>query len=245
MKNVSLYQQVASTLREDILRGKWEPGGLMPTEAALCAEFSVSRLTVRHAVAILEEEQLVVRRRGSGTYVSPHPTRRIPLEVDYTGSMRNHAPSIRRKLLQRDARRKADEILAQTLRLPEENPSLLWFQRADSLGKNVVAVDTGYIPERFADQLQPADLKRVDFLEVWSQKQNFTIHFCRQSIEAAPCPEDWAGVLELPAGAPVLMATEIYETESDVIGKFVSLYHPAHICLSSTYYWSRAQRRGA
>jgi GntR family transcriptional regulator len=244
MKNVSLYQKVASTLREEILEGKWEPGGLMPTEAKLGARFSVSRLTVRHAVAILEEEGLVVRRRGSGTYVSPHPSRRIPLEVDYTGSMRNHAPSIRRKLLRRNRNWTAVEPLAGELRLPEDDTTLLWFQRADSLNKQVVAVDTGYIPSRFADQLQPSDLKRVDFLEVWSQKQNFTIHVCRQSIEAVACPEEWSGVLGLAVGSPVLMATEIFESESEVLGKFCSLYHPSHICLSSTYFWARAQRRG-
>ena len=246
MKNVSLYQKIASTLREEILEGKWEPGGLMPTEAKLGARFSVSRLTVRHAVAILEEEGLVVRRRGSGTYVSPYPSRRIPLslEVDYTGSMRNHAPSIRRKLLSRKRNCTAEDSLAWELRLPADDKMMLWFQRADSLGKQVVAVDTGYIPSRFADQLQVADLKRVDFLEVWSHKQNFTIHFCRQSIEATGCPEEWSEVLGLAVGSPVLMATEIFESESEVLGKFSSLYHPSHICLSSTYFWARAQRRG-
>lgn len=244
MKSTSLYQKVASTLREEILEGKWEPGGLMPTEAKMGERFSVSRLTVRHAIAILEEEGLVVRRRGSGTYVSPHPSRRIPLEMDYTGSMRNHAPSIQRKLLRRDSRRKADDLLAHTLRLPEDDRGFLWFQRADTLNKQVVAVDTGFIPRRFADQLDAAALKRVDFLEAWAQKQNLTIHVSRQTIEAIGCPEEWAELLNLPAGSPVLMTTEIFESESEVLGQFVSIYHPRHICISSSYFWARAQRRG-
>ncbi len=48
-----------------------------PTEGALCREFAVSRVTVRKALAALEEEGLLRRRQGSGSFLtgkSPDPS---------------------------------------------------------------------------------------------------------------------------------------------------------------------------
>ena len=42
----------------------------LPGEEALCARYGYSRQTVRKALAILEEEGLLIRVRGSGTYLS-------------------------------------------------------------------------------------------------------------------------------------------------------------------------------
>ena len=42
----------------------------LPGEEALCARYGYSRQTVRKALAILEEEGVLIRVRGSGTYLS-------------------------------------------------------------------------------------------------------------------------------------------------------------------------------
>ena len=49
--------------------GELKPGDRVESEHQLCAHFRVSRQTVRHAIALLEEEGIVERRRGSGTYI--------------------------------------------------------------------------------------------------------------------------------------------------------------------------------
>ncbi len=48
------------------------PEGLFPTEAAICRDFSVSRMTARKAVDELVRKGLLYRVQGSGTYVTPH-----------------------------------------------------------------------------------------------------------------------------------------------------------------------------
>ncbi len=63
------YLQVAEILREEIRRGEHEVGHRMPTEAALCKRFAVSRFTARSAFRLLEDQGLIARRRGSGTTV--------------------------------------------------------------------------------------------------------------------------------------------------------------------------------
>ena len=65
-----LYEQLRGELRDRIERGLYRPGDLFPSEAELMAEYSMSRITVRRAIAELQREGLVSTRQGAGTYVS-------------------------------------------------------------------------------------------------------------------------------------------------------------------------------
>ncbi len=68
--NVPLYLQVASTLRRRIETGYWQPGDKISTIEELEREFGVARITIRQAVEILNDEGLVRRQQGRGTFVS-------------------------------------------------------------------------------------------------------------------------------------------------------------------------------
>jgi len=64
-----MYRQIADTLREQISSGVLKPGDALPTESALQAMFSVSRVTIRQALKRLTEEQIIESIQGSGSYV--------------------------------------------------------------------------------------------------------------------------------------------------------------------------------
>lgn len=57
-------------LREDILGGVYSTGSRLPGEAELAARHQVSRNTLRQALLLLEEEGLIARAQGRGTYVT-------------------------------------------------------------------------------------------------------------------------------------------------------------------------------
>lgn len=69
MGNKPMYRQIADALREKISAGELKPGDALPTESSLQEEFNVSRVTVRQALKLLTEEQIVESIQGSGTYV--------------------------------------------------------------------------------------------------------------------------------------------------------------------------------
>lgn len=69
MGNKSMYRQIADALREKISAGELKPGDALPTESSLQEAFNVSRVTVRQALKLLTEEQIVESIQGSGTYV--------------------------------------------------------------------------------------------------------------------------------------------------------------------------------
>jgi GntR family transcriptional regulator len=60
-------------LRQAITAGTFRPGSQLPTEAELCAMLGVSRTVVREALRVLEDDGLVARRHGVGTFVRNHP----------------------------------------------------------------------------------------------------------------------------------------------------------------------------
>ena len=70
------YLLVADTLRREIAEGIFRDGETLMTEEELRLRFDVSRQTVRQAIALLEDDGLVDRRRGSGTYVRHGPRKR-------------------------------------------------------------------------------------------------------------------------------------------------------------------------
>lgn len=69
---------VAEKLRKDIRDGHYRIGQKLSNENALAVQFGINRGTVRKALKILEEERLITRRHGHGTFVTdpnrPQPT---------------------------------------------------------------------------------------------------------------------------------------------------------------------------
>lgn len=66
----ALHRQLFLVLREQIVRGAYGAGALLPNEDELCKLFGVSSITVRRALSDLKSEGLVERFQGRGTFVS-------------------------------------------------------------------------------------------------------------------------------------------------------------------------------
>lgn len=67
----NLCEQVVLDLGRRIVRGDFQPGAVLPQEAALCDELEVSRTVVREAVKVLAAKGLVETRSKRGTVVRP------------------------------------------------------------------------------------------------------------------------------------------------------------------------------
>jgi GntR family transcriptional regulator, phosphonate transport system regulatory protein len=67
---LTLWRQIADTLRREIGGREFPPGARLPTEAALSARFAVNRHTVRRALEDLSRGGLIRVERGRGMFVA-------------------------------------------------------------------------------------------------------------------------------------------------------------------------------
>src|SRR5450755_4233927 len=68
---IPAYQKIQRTIRQRIEAKQLKPGDAVSSERDLARIHGVSLMTARHALAGLEREGVVERRRGAGTFVAP------------------------------------------------------------------------------------------------------------------------------------------------------------------------------
>ncbi len=68
-KSLPVYLQIAELLARQIKAGYWHGGERLPTEAELAQSLQVAVGTLRKSLALLEEQGVLERIQGSGTYV--------------------------------------------------------------------------------------------------------------------------------------------------------------------------------
>ena len=69
MRETPKYVLIANRLRQEIAEGMYAPGDQLPQEMAIANDFNVSRITVRNALQQLENDGLIYRIQGAGTFV--------------------------------------------------------------------------------------------------------------------------------------------------------------------------------
>jgi GntR family transcriptional regulator len=109
---------VRRELKQLIVTGKVPVGSRLPSESLLCDQYNVSRITLREAVQGLVQEGYVVRRQGSGTYVTRRPKLQNSLDTNfsYTEYLEHAGIRAGKKLLSAKAV-EADEETAEALSL--------------------------------------------------------------------------------------------------------------------------------
>ncbi len=228
------YNQVFHALKEQILGCSYAPGQRIPAERLLCQQFGVSRITVRHALRLLQEQGLLERFRGRGTFVRSIKPKKIPiLTHDFTGSVRSQAPNMKRTLL---AKRQTipPTHIADSLKIGPSQLCLLAI-RLDSLLDEPLGYDRLYVPLPLADSLDDALLASIDFLERWLEREQIKLSNCVETLEAVEADATSVEYLGLAPGSAILLATDVcYDTHGKAIAVFESVYRGDRIKLIST-----------
>lgn len=67
---VPLYLQIAEDIKAKIQKGELKSNSRIPTELELSDQYRVSRITIRKALELLVDEEILVRKQRIGTFVS-------------------------------------------------------------------------------------------------------------------------------------------------------------------------------
>ncbi len=141
------YLEIAAHLRGLVSRS--DPGDLLPSDAELCEQFSVSRMTARQAVQLLVNEHLVERRRGRGTFVAARKVpRSLGSPLSFTESMRRRGLTTSSKPIESRVS-KADGREARALGINVEDPVYV-IERVRHADDTPMAIERVVLPTSIA-----------------------------------------------------------------------------------------------
>jgi len=159
------YYRVADDIRRAIAMGEFPPGSRLPTEAAFCERYQLSRGTVIHALDHLERQGLIVRRQGSGTYVAlPRIAEGTFHILDFSEDMRSRGKQPATRVLRKEVERPSADVAA---RLGVAHGELVMcIERLRLADSEPMALETRYLaydtcPELLDEDLEHASIHRL------------------------------------------------------------------------------------
>jgi len=201
-KRPLLPDVVRSKLRRAIIEGKFPPVAKLPNEDALCERYAVSRITLREAVRGLIEDGYVIRRQGSGTFVTQGPALRNTLDANfsYTEYLESTGIRVSKKVL--DARRITGSLeVLDDLRLPSGS-AVLQIRRVRIADRKPAIYSIDSLPSEIADPKR--DLKAFSAsLYLLLESRGHTVDHARTIIEPQVATAQIGEILKVPAGTPL------------------------------------------
>lgn len=149
---IAYYHQLYTLLASALSEGVIAPGSALPSESDLMERFDVSRNTVRRALAQLEKERRIVRRRGSGSYA--RRPEKAPLSPDSLAEVLLDFESPRMQSTSRLVRVQGcatPEFIRR--RDPEFGETSMLVQRCRSVKNVPFMFSSSYIPEHIGSRL--------------------------------------------------------------------------------------------
>jgi GntR family transcriptional regulator len=206
-----VYKRIQNAIRMRIEASELQPGDPVASERELARLHKVSLMTARHALAGLEREGIVERRRGAGTFVAA-PKIHFNKLMSYTEHMSSRGLSPRSqvlvaKLVEHDA-----EVAAR-LALPATS-SLVKIERLRETGDEPFALETCYLPAKEFSGLITAPLARTSLFATLEQQYGVELAYADEEVDATTAEAHIAELLGVPRGAAVLRIRQvIYSTK--------------------------------
>jgi GntR family transcriptional regulator, nutrient-sensing system regulator len=208
-------------LREALLAMMRElpEGAPLPTERALCADFGVSRATVRHVLHTLESEQRIYRRQGKGTFVAcPKIEQRLGL-TSHTEEMRASGIRPGSKLI--DVRREAaGREIGEALRLGDDG-EVLRIERLRLADDDPIAIEVLFLDARRFDGVSSALGDGVSFYQLLSSSYGVELASAEETIEAIVAGQREAKLLGCGTGAALLQLSRLTHDTHDAPVEYV------------------------
>lgn len=204
------YKRIQDAILKRVDSGELKAGDVVDSERELARIHGVSLMTARHALAGLEREGMVVRKRGAGTFIAP-PKIHFNKLMSYTEQMTARGLSVSSKLLSLNVVDTEQEVAAR-LSLPANSP-LVKLERLRLGGEEPFAIETCYLSANEFKDLTRARLDRVSLFSILEHDHGLQIAHSDEEIDATTADTHTARLLGIAHGSPVLrIRQEIYST---------------------------------
>jgi GntR family transcriptional regulator len=218
------YVQLERILLEDLQNNRAE-GHLMPSEAELCAQYSVSRTVVRQALSDLEREGLVLKIKGKGTFVTGRKldTSFIQDTLGFYESMVRAGHVVHSHVLKLTA----EPCGVDVARLLEVGvgEEIIQLDRVRSVDGRPVQVVRAFMPAKLFPGLVEIDLSDRSLYQVLRERYDVRPTSGQRGIEAVALARPDSDHLGVPKGALGLrMSSTTRSSDNVVFEHFIALY---------------------
>jgi len=198
-----LFQQLDNLLRGQIEDGSLGPGDRIPSEHELSREHGISRMTARRALDTLVMEGLLFRRPGKGTYVSEKVQWPGATVFSFSTAMRSQGLVVATRVVELMLAGPTPAIARDLgVGLGEQ---IVRLTRLRLLEGEPVALHTSYMPREYYPAIRHADLVTTPLNKVMEAISGRRIVNSRDYVEVTLANPEEAVLLEIPAGAPLLL----------------------------------------
>lgn len=211
---VPLYLQIADSLRDQIVRGVWRQGEIIPTLEQIADEFNVARVTARQAVQLLMSEGALTPQRGKGTFVSATAPTLKPVQVVTTlAALADMYHATTQQLLTVEENRRRPPIAPADGVLAEHYVHMKRVHASDGLRYCVISLYLedrifSMAPDRFREELAIPTIVELSPGSVAKARQTLTI---------GGADAETARLLRVPADSPVARVQRVFNDSENVV----------------------------
>jgi len=204
---VPLYFQIAKMLREEIASGKYPRGERLPSENQLSDTYGVSRVTIRQALKLLEENYSIYRVHGVGTFVSPFIMKGMSGFIGFSEKTGLLGMEVSSKVLAFQRVESLPEEMRRQLQiLDRTSPSadLMQIKRTRLIDGAPAAIEDVYVPLEMFPGIEKYDFGNRSLYKTMNNVWGIVPVYSMQVMNAKAASEEEARYLDIPAGKPLL-----------------------------------------
>lgn len=222
-----IYHQMYELLRDRILSGEFKPGDLLPAEPELMAIYDVSRITVRKAVELLSNENLVYKRRGKGTFVrmamlKSDASRILSFEQDM--QQRGFTPAT--KLLETKVAR-VSHVTAEKLGI-QTGDELVFIKLQHFANGEPILLEEVYLVHRYCPGvIEQLDLARQSISELLEREYDIRIERATQTISAMVATESLQELMNVSDTQALIYIEDISYSQLDIAVQYRRMHYRA------------------
>ena len=216
------YQRIQGSIRRRIEAGDLRTGEAVPSERDLAKLHKVSLMTARHALATLEREGVVERRRGIGTFVSA-PKIHFNKLMSYTEQMASRNMTAGSKVLFGRIIDNEQEANARLSLSPKS--SVLKLERLRHAAGEPFALETCYLSAAQFSGLLSAPLDQESLFGVLERDFHVELGYADEEVDATGADSRTADLLGIPRREPLLRIRQvIFSTNGKAILYVLGFY---------------------